>query len=84
VVLLPPTLVKLQHLLRSQGAKDGYITPKDYLSPSQGGGFFYPGFIDFIRCLADDPCWIMALLCDFTATVDHFVCGRAVPVPNYF
>jgi hypothetical protein len=73
VVLLPPTLVKLQRLLRSQGAKDGYITPKAYLSPSQGRGFFYPGFIAFIHCLAVDPCWIMALLCDFPVSADHFI-----------
>jgi len=32
VVLLQPTLAKLQHLSRAQGAKDGYITPKACLS----------------------------------------------------
>jgi len=40
VVVLQPTLVKLQRLARSQGAKDGYITPKAYLSPSWGEVFF--------------------------------------------
>jgi hypothetical protein len=40
VVLLQPTLVKLQRLPGLQGAKDGYITPKAYLSSSLRRGFF--------------------------------------------
>jgi hypothetical protein len=40
VVLLQPTLVKLQRLPGAQGAKDGYITPKACLSSSLGRGFF--------------------------------------------
>jgi hypothetical protein len=42
VVFLPPTLIDPHSLLRSQGAKDGYITPKACLSPSPGRGFFLP------------------------------------------
>jgi hypothetical protein len=44
VVFLPPTLVNPQRLPMLQGAKDGYITPKAYLSPSPGRGFFCPKF----------------------------------------
>jgi hypothetical protein len=53
VVLLPPTLVKLQRLARSQGAKDGYITPKAYLSPFWGEVFFAREFFRKYRIPAN-------------------------------
>ena len=40
VVLLQPILVGLQQILRSQGAKDGYITPKYALLPNRRRAFF--------------------------------------------
>jgi hypothetical protein len=41
VVLLQPTLVKLQRFTGLQGAKDGYITPKSLPLLLTGERFFF-------------------------------------------
>jgi hypothetical protein len=55
VVLLQRTLVKLQRLTRSQGAKDGYITPKACLSPVWGEVFFAFDFLSEQRHFNASP-----------------------------